>query len=420
MTHDFFSYTCGYDYKEFADKCDRFRNVKLPGFSYAVAPVISEYVFGYSMRRFPTGKKNVLRRLAGTLFRYPVTVTGRGNTAFLFSGDGVGRPDYLRCLETTAAQCNSASLWTMDRQKPRLQVGNLPGLILIPIWALRLYRILHNFTASLDFAGGLYRAKKQGEAIFHQMQKSGIRRLVTFCDAWSIESVVTQLANKAGMTTVTLQHGNGTEIFYGSCSDYYLANSLLSRENCLKVGMPAEKIVVTGPMKYAGREFAYSDIARVQTVGVVFDGAQNFENNVQMLGVVHEAMEGMSIRCCLRFHPNNRREDYGPYLQKSDVVCDDLAEFERTIDLCVVYNSSMFTDMIYKRVPVYRFKNGKVDLFPQVQDIGFWDAEALRRLLTEMNEDLQSCTDKQEEVYDRIFGEDCKSNSYWRFFCEKM
>lgn len=419
MTRDFFSYTCGYDYKEFAAMCDRFQKVKLPLFPYDVPAVLSEYVFGYSMRRFPTGKKNVLRRLVGTLFHYPVTVTGTGDTAFLFSGDGLGRPDYLRCLETVAAQCDSASLWIMDRQKPRLQLGNFSGLVLIPIWALRLNRILNDFTASLDFAAGLYRAKKQAVAIFGEMRKKGIQRLVAFCDAWSIESVATQLANNAGMATATLQHGNGTEIFYGSCSDKYLANSLLSRENCLEAGMPEEKIVVTGPMKYAGHEFAYPDKTCIQTVGVVFDGAQNFDNNVQMLDVVHEAIKNMDIRCCLRFHPNNRREDYAPYLRQSDVICDDLAEFERTIDLCVVYNSSMFTDMIYKHIPVSRFKNEKVDLFPQVQDTGFRDANTLRTLLEEMAAEPQGCIARQQELYDRVFGGNCKSDSYRRFFCRK-
>ena len=97
----------------------------------------------------------------------------------------------------------------------------------------------------------------------------------------------------------------------------------------------------------------------------------------------------------------------------SDVICDDLAEFERSVDFCVVYNSSMFTDMIYKRVPVCRFKNGKVDLFPQLQDNGFRNADDLRALLV----DPTSITDS---LYQQVFGADCGSDSYRRFFDEKM
>ncbi len=420
MNHPFFSYTQGYNYKEFACMCDCFHSVKLPGFSYEVKAVLSEYVFGYSMQRFPVGKKNVLRRMMGAMFSYPLRVNGEGNTAFLFTGDGIGRPDYVKCLEMVAAQCDTASQWVMDRKKPCLRANYLLGMLLIPVWALRLNRILHNFMISLDFAAGLYRAKKQGELIFKQMQRAGVRSVVTFCDAWSIESVVAQAANRAGMVTATLQHGNGTEIFYGSCSKYYLANSLLSRENCLEAGIPAERVIVTGPMKYAGQKFDYPDIDRVHTVGVVFDGAQNFENNVQMLEAVHSALVGTNIRCCIRFHPNNNREDYAPYLGQMDIICDDLAEFEDTIDLCVVYNSSMFTDMIYKHIPVCRFKNGKVDLFPQVQDTGFRDGETLRTMLKGMEMDLQGSLAGQKALYDLIFGDDCKSDSYGRFFSEKM
>lgn len=420
MKHDFFQYSRGYDYEEFAAMCDRFQKVKLPLFPYDVPAVLSEYVFGYSMQRFPTGKKNVLRRFLGGMFRYPVTVTGGGNTAFLFTGDGVGRPDYLECLKAAAGQCGDASLWIMERQRPSFCIGHIFSVVQEWIWALRLNKVVKDLTVSFDLAVGLYRAKKQGEYVFRQMKKQGVQKLITFCDAWSTESVTAQLAKADGMPTATLQHGNGTEILYRSCSEYYLANSRLSRENCLKAGMPADRVIVTGPMKYAGKQFTYPDFDRVRTIGVVFDGAQNFENNVQMLSAVHGAITGMDIRCCIRFHPNNRREDYAPYLWKTDVVCDDLAKFENAIDLCVVYNSSMFTDMIFKRIPVCRFKNGKVDLFPQVQDTGFRDADTLCELLMEMAADLQGCNARQEVLYERIFGAGCRDDSYRRFFQEKM
>ena len=80
----------------------------------------------------------------------------------------------------------------------------------------------------------------------------------------------------------------------------------------------------------------------------------------------------------------------------------------------------MFTDMIFKRIPVCRFKNGKVDLFPQVQDTGFRDADTLCELLMEMAADLQGCNARQEVLYERIFGAGCRDDSYRRFFQEKM
>ena len=98
-----------------------------------------------------------------------------------------------------------------------------------------------------------------------------------------------------------------------------------------------------------------------------------------MLNVIHDVLNGYDGICCIRFHPNNRRDDYLPYLKETDIVYDDLAEFERKIDICVVYNSSMYTDMIYKKIPVYRFKNGKIDLFTELGDRGLAIAMNFKR-----------------------------------------
>ena len=102
----------------------------------------------------------------------------------------------------------------------------------------------------------------------------------------------------------------------------------------------------------------------------------------------------------------------------SDEIYNDLAEFEKSIDICIVYNSSMYTDMIYKKILVYRFKNGKVDLFPELNDKGFSSSEELKKLLTDIEIDRDEYIEGQEMLYNQVFGTDCQADSYKKFFDE--
>lgn len=417
MTVKFFGYSNGYDYDEFRAMCDRFKDLKLPFMKeYDINRLLAAYIFGYSMRRFPIGKKNTFRRFLGGMFLYPMKIEGNGSTAFIFTGDGVGRPDYVECVKKVKDQCEDSSLYIIDREHPKLRIQHIFSFILELMWALKLNKIVHDGNVSFDMAVCLYRARKQGEYIYQMLGKT--RKIVTFCDLWEAESIVTQKALKNCVPTATLQHGNGTDILYGSCSDYYLANSKLSKANCIYAGIPERRIVLAGPLKYAGEQFDYKIFEKVRKIGVVFDGAQNFENNIEMLQVIHRALEGQGIRCCIRFHPNNSREDYRSYLKDTDIIYDDLKKFESSIDICIVYNSSMYTDMIYKKILVYRYKNGKVDLFPELDDKGFSDCEELKYLLEEINGNRDRCIERQKCLYDQIFGMECKEDSYRRFFGE--
>lgn len=416
-----FKYKSGYSYDEFSEMCDQFKKVKLPFLGgYDVNRVLAEYIFGYSMKRFPTGIKKTFRRMMASLFTYNIEVSGNSGVAFIFTGDGKGRPDYIEALDKVVKQADSAIKVVLDRKRLHFRITYIPGLFIELLWALQLNRLIHNFNVSMDMAVSLYRAKKQGERIYLELRKRRVKTVVTFCDLWAIESIITQQANKDRLITATLQHGNGTDILYGSCSKYYLANSKLSRKNCIIAGIPENKIIIAGPMKYAGEIYSYPNALSMRRIGVVFDGAQNFENNVEMLNVIHDALNGYDGTCCIRFHPNNRRDDYLPYLKETDIVYDDLAEFEREIDICVVYNSSMYTDMIYKKIPVYRFKNGKIDLFTELEDRGFSNSDELRKIFKKIQSEPETVLQEQLGVFDQVFGSECTAVAYRDFLKNKI
>jgi len=414
---DLFTYKNGYSFAGLSEMAERFSGLRLPFLRDLNAKdLLSEYIFGISMKRFPVGPKNTLRRFLGGLFEPRIECSGDGASAFVFTGDGAGRPDYRLAFEKVAGQCGDASMFMLDRRALRFKPWRLCGVIPELVWAFRIDRIVKRFFVSFDMAVSLFRACTVGESLLRRIRARGAERATVFCDAWSIENYIVQKLKQSGVATATLQHGNGTDIFLGSCSDRYLANSRLSEKNAVRCGIGEDRLVVVGPMKYAGESFAAAAVAAPRCIGVVFDGADNFDNNAEMLDVIHEALAELPIRCLIRFHPNNRREDYAPFLNEADEAADSLEAFESAIDLCVVYNSTMYTDMIYKHIPVVRFKNGKTDLYPDLADKGFSSATELRGVLTQMRSEPESFRQSQELLYKQVFGASCGPDSYRDFY----
>lgn len=416
-----FQYKKAYSYAEYKNMCEQLQDVKLPFMKgIKVNLVAADYIFSSSMKRIKTKKRNVFRRFLGIMFRYPVEIERKGNgrVAFVFSGDKIGRPDYLESVKCVVNQCNDWVFFSLNRQSPQFCAKNFVGVLLVPIYAVCLNCQVKNWSSSIDMAISIIRATQQGKYLEKLVLSRDCEKVVTYCDQWDIESVVAQLLRKHGIETATLQHGNGTEIFYGFCSDYYLANSLLSKENAISCGILPQKIIVTGPMKYAGCCYHYQRVHKIEKIGIVFDGANNFENNIEMLLIGRTVAQSIGAVCCIRYHPNNNRKQYEQYLGSTDIVFDDLQQFENSIDVCIVYNSTLYTDMIYKKKIVYRYKNGKVDLFSNLGDSGFKNQCELKECLQEMLLDFESCKKYQETLYRKVYGEEVGSNSYKLFFQE--
>jgi hypothetical protein len=414
-----FQYSGEYEYSEYSEMCKFINDVKLLSFGdLKKDSILADYVFSISMKRMQFGWKNTLRRMLGGLFTYTYNCkdSSSNSTVFVFTGDVVNRPDYVQGFNKVAEQCHGSMKIYIDRSNLQFRPARIPGIALELLWAFEINKKIHHFATSLDMATYLFRAKYDARVLMKKIDKLSPKRVVTFCDLMPIEGTLTQMLFKKHIVTATMQHGNGNNIFYGSCSNYYLANSEISKANAIECGMSDNKVVVLGPMKYAGDRYNYKPLKAIRNLGVVLDGALNLPNNIQMIKTVHEAVGDSNICCCIRFHPNNKREDYQPYLMDCDKVYDNLEEFERDIDACIVYNSSMYTDMIYKKILVYRFKNGVIDLYPELQDRGFTNAAELKSILDQIVHRNEFCITEEEKLYNAIFGSHCTDQSYKQFF----
>ncbi len=92
--------------------------------------VLAEYIFGYSMKRFPTGIKKTFGRMIASLCTYNIEVSGNSGVAFVFTGDGKGRPDYIEALDKVIKQTDSAIKVVLDREELHFRITYMPGLFI--------------------------------------------------------------------------------------------------------------------------------------------------------------------------------------------------------------------------------------------------------------------------------------------------
>ena len=417
-----FDYQNGYTYAEYKQMCDSFADVRLPfAKGIPVQYLLADYVFCVSQNRIQTGAKNVLKRYLGCFFTYAFEETKSENaadTAIVFTGDGKQRKDYVYSVEKIKEQIDGADVFCIQRDKKHFSLSNFFASTCLPFWACALKKKTGSFRLAWDAAVSLFRAIRQAKKLYKKRLK-GYSKIVTFCEQWSIDAAVTQLAKKDGKKTITLQHGNGTEIFYTVTSDNLLCSSVGSKNNAIACGVDEGKIVVCGPMKYAGERYAYHPPARVQKIGVVFDGADNFQNNIELLQIAHAWSEKNGAVCLVRFHPSNDRTQYAEFMRQTDIVCEDLPSFEKQIDACLVYNSTLYTDMLYKKIAVYRYQNGKINLFPELNDTAFDSEEKLDGILNRLICQPSEALDEQLALRKQVFG-DVDENAYANFFNDKQ
>ncbi|MFI3165690.1 MAG: hypothetical protein R3Y45_05360 [Bacillota bacterium] len=415
--NNIFQYKKDYELSEYIEMCNQFAGLKLPLInSLPINVVCADYIFAISNKKIRMGFKFVLRRILGSVFRYKIVKVKQGdsNIAFLFTGDGNIRPDYIDALYSASNQINS-DVFVLDRSKYKFSVYDLRGLFLILLWYIRLNKIIKDRSISIDMAAQLFKSINNAKFIKKKLDKENSKGIIDFCDHWSIDAVLIQLLNQDKYQTATLQHGNGAEIFPFSCSKYFLCNSNLSVEVAKKCGLNNDRLICLGPMKYAGKSFEYKTGNRFKTMGVVFDGLNDFLSNIEMLKIAHYLNTVMNIECLVRFHPSNNKADYEDYLNISDVVCEDIKEFEKKIDFAIVCKSTLLTDFLYTKQIVFKYVIGEEfnDRFTGMQ---FSTQDQLENLIINGIQDNNVCIDSQHRIRNELFGESVTSESYQIFF----
>ena len=419
MIPEVFKYKEKYVFNEYATMCDYFKGIDLPlADGLEINCLLADYIFCVSTDRIQTGWTNTLRRFCGSLFDCQFECeaeSDNSDVAFVFTGDSESRKDYIDNIRSVAGQCDNSVLILLNRNKRRFKPWRTFGIFKELIWACKFNKMVHRFSVSLDMAVAVQRSVTCGKRLFRLVWKTGAKKLVTYCDQWSDENALTQLANRAGIHTATLQHGNGTEIFYGSCSDYYLANSRLSavRKKCLSG--KSEGTLVLEPMKFIGSKFEYIPPKMVQKLGIVLDGGDSRTSNIDMIEMAHAIADTYNVRCFFKFHPSTTISDYAVVLRKDDIISKDTAKFEKDIDLYIACKSTYYQELVYKCKSILRYRYIPDDWYPEVTAGTFVNIDELKNMFIQMIDPVVA-NEIHENVYNQIYGNEGLRLQYREFF----
>ena len=412
-------YKSGYTYDEYKHMCDVIGSVKLPFLSkWNINLLISDYVFSASTNRIKLGWKHTLCRLAGNMFcaNFDIESEDDAEVVFAFTGSGQQRPDYVENLKNVISQCDKPKCVIMSSgRKRRFNPLRFFSIFPIIVWAFGFNKKISNFSISLDMALLMYRALANGKKIWKTVYSSGAKKLVTYCDQWSSENALTQIANKNGLKTATLQHGNGTEIFYGNCSQIYLANSLLSAVRKEMLTGKSGNTKVLEPMKFIGQRYGYIPPTQINSVGIILDGGSSKESNLDMIVMAHRLSELFNASCVFKFHPSTDISTYADVMDNNDIISKDNESFENENDLFIACKSTYYQELVFKCKSILRYRFLKDDWYPEVTEGAFENITELNNMIDDILHPQLACK-IHDDVYAQIFGNADERMTYETFF----
>ncbi len=384
--------------------------------------IANDYILSRSVNKISITILHRLKRFLSVLFKYRYLLTikresdnKRNKVIFIFTGDAERRPDYTESFGNFIAPVENADIFMINRKRFSLSLYNSINFYKLLVWALQLFRDGFCLFDSLDISAFTYRAITEGYHLFKMIDINSVYLFVSFCDQWNIDSAITQMMKNIGIHTATLQHGSGDIFFYGSSSDYFLTTSYLHKLRGISCGLDPMKIIVVGPMRYIGSNFKYQKNPRKKNIGIVFDGGDNIARNLLLINYAQQVSSMYDMDCCYRLHPSIEIQEYIPFIDKLERVFFDLSSFLEAVDVCIVCDSSLYIDLVFKKIVSYRYLDSTKDLYPEISGEVFSDLKSLDELFRLYHYDYEKCIEKQKSLYKQIFGVNELKNQYITF-----
>lgn len=347
---------------------------------------------------------------------------GRGDKiCFLFSSHNSGREDHRETFHKITSTCKSRIELVFDRiSKSKIGLKNVFRLLLLPIWYFQLQTLPISKLHRMYLLAKLFLALSEKEAIEEKIPWGNCCLFTCYFDGAAVESLVVQDLNMLGYKTATLQHGhfypNGFA-FYASTSQIFLALSNYEKQLAIKSGIKAQEIVVLGMGKYIGQqqkeEICPSKVKNI--VGIVFDGDDYYDNNIEMLKVVKQFAECMNFKILVKLHPTSKNNLYEKYIDKKLIYSTDTnmsaSRFMEEVEFIVLANSTILLEAIYLLKEWYRYCNRENDVF---DGIDYGKFSSFNELMQEYK--LKNTFDKGKEIRNYIIGSKNPESAYEEFF----
>ncbi len=351
--------------------------------------------------------------------QYATPTTMRTVPMFLFSHSYSSRSDHKNTFDKIVSLFQYKKVVVGETCRRRFSLNKI---VLIPIYVKWLKVIKQNF--SISFAQRLWMVKYLmiiGEYI-HQIDRldslSGISSLITYFDASMCDNIIAQLCRNQDIPTATLQHGHflaknddGTKgiAFDGFVSDQMFVWGEYTKLEAIEAGIPEEVIKVVGCPKYIGLKRPEPKmVTDIRTIGVVLEGGTGNsylrDANYQMVQTVVQYAEATGCSLLIKPHPVSNNDYLKPLLaNKANIHFTEkimpVADFASSVDIAVAMGSTVYAELLYLGVIVFRFLSTSApDRYKRIAQGTFPNVETLTESINELKANPEEFAKTYKEI----------------------
>lgn len=354
-------------------------------------------------------------------------VIGNPTTVSLFSNSFSHRQDHRKPFESVTALVNDQIIITPSKRK--LDLYNLKYAFLPIVWMFQLRKVAGSISLHTAIVREMYKAFIDYTYITRTIKRgkyNSIVNFITYCDVTPVDTFCTQMFNKKGFNTVTLQHGSyyvktNSFAYTGSRSKYFLAESPVALNDAIKCGYKGQVIAVGSPHQIDLPQNTVSERTNDSNIGIIMNGESIPRNeNIDMLIAVQEYCKSTGRKSFVKFHPGNNPKDYEHLIDPTitttygkEITIDDFGDL---IDVAVVSRSTVFTTFLKERLPVFLFNSGRLgeSEFPKTEFLEFSNAKELGEKIESMK--TKEYADKLEKCCSLLFCEGDIRENYKKAF----
>ncbi|WP_117310239.1 hypothetical protein [Stenotrophomonas sp. G4] len=336
------------------------------GLNYA--RVVAPYLYDTSLK----GQLKLLALSFGFEVRVLVQTVAAPTHLIFYGARSKNRADYDYIVDSIRSALDGSSAYAEARDA------------LSPVqWFRTLCRLPGSFRMTQGFSTSVVRRLVVGSLIARMRSAcprvlaslpTGHRRIITFCDAHSVENLVTQAQMARGIFAITNQHGQyrllddrnmspDAEAYANFISNRMIVWGEATIREFEKAGYATDRFVVAGWIR-AKQQCDTGPIKRV--FGVMLNGQNGQDSNLALLSAATALAEALDLTYVVRLHPWT---PLSAYRSAVDERCEklmhaSLAEYCGCVDFSLAHMSGAVVELLDQRRAVYLLDDGRLaDVF---------------------------------------------------------
>lgn len=302
---------------------------------------------------------------------------------------------------------------------------------ILQIFKLKLYysklRTEFKVLESIILSLAIIEKKIIEKKFFDNLNIENYKLLITFCDCFPEDNLLTQKLKSEGIKTATIQHGlyvyhnNDDSLlnhFYDNfISDYIFLWGNDTKEVFKKAKIDEDRLLVLGNPKYINldKNKIYKDRLRKKDeciFGVVLNNPLGHEENKKLIRIANEICKKINYKYLIKPHPSINMDDYkniidNDYLKMILPQKLSILEYTEMVDFSLVGLSTVYLELNLFLSPVFRYIDltYNYDTSKSLNKDYFTEIEEFIQIYNSFRNDKKSWISKMNQ-YSKIFFHD--------------